>query len=138
MFGPLGIEQFQWDKYGKYLAGATRLWLLPEDLVKFAELFLNEGQVNDEAFISKEWLDKMITAETYTKELDKPDATFRRYAYGYGIWLAKEPFYFGHGTDGQRLIILPAKKTIILTLAEQVDTEPIDQILNELVEEVRK
>lgn len=136
LFGPLGIEQFQWDKYGKYLAGATRLWLLPEDLVKFAELFLSEGQVNGEAFISKEWLAKMIMAETYTKELDRLDDTFRRYAYGYGIWLAKEPFYFGHGTDGQRLIILPAKKTILLTLAEQVDTEPIDAILNRVVEEI--
>lgn len=135
LFTPLDIEEFQWDKYGKYLAGATRLWLLPADLVKFAELFLNEGEVNGKAFISKDWLDKMLTAETYTEELDHPEYTFRRYAYGYGTWFAKEPFYFGHGTDGQRLIMLPETKTIILTLAEQVDTAPIDAILNQLVED---
>ncbi len=138
LFSPLGIEEFQWDKYGKYLAGATRLWLLPEDLVKIAELFLNQGKVNDEVFIAKEWLDKMLTPVTYTKELDRSEYTFRRYAYGYGTWLAKEPFYFGHGTDGQRLIMLPEERTIILTLAEQVDTDPIDKILNELVEGIRK
>lgn len=137
-FSPLGIEEFQWDKYGKYLAGATRLWLRPADLVKIAEVFLKQGEVNGEAFIEKDWLDKMRTARTYTKGLDKPDYTFRRYAYGYGTWLAKEPFYFAHGTDGQRLIMLPEEQTIILTLAEQVDTEPIDRILNELVEEARK
>lgn len=134
LFSPLGIEQFQWDKYGKYVAGATRLWLFPADLVKFAELFLNEGEVNGKAFISKDWLDKMVTAVTYTKELDDSNYTFRRYAYGYGTWLAKEPFYFGHGTDGQRLIMHPETNTIILTLAEQVDTRPIDAILNRIVE----
>lgn len=138
LFSPLGIEEFQWDKYGKYLAGATRLWLLPEDLVKIAELFLNQGKVNDEVFIAKDWLDQMLTARTYTKGLDNSAYTFRRYAYGYGTWLAKEPFYFGHGTDGQRLIMLPEERTIILTLAEQVDTDPVDAILNEIVESIRK
>ena len=134
LFSPLGITEFQWEKYGTYLAGATRLWLYPEDLVKFGELFLNEGKVNGTTIIEKNWLDKMLTAVTYTKELDHAEYTFRRYAYGYGTWLAKKTFYFGHGTDGQRLIILPETKTIILTLAEQVDTEPIDAILNQVVE----
>lgn len=138
LFSPLGIKQFQWDKYGKYLAGATRLWLLPEDLMKFAELFLNQGEINEDPFISKDWLDKMLTAVTHTKELDNPEYAFRRYAYGYGIWLANGPFYFAHGTDGQRLIILPEEQTIILSLAEQVGTEEIDEILNMIVEEVIK
>lgn len=138
LFSPLGIEQFQWDKYGKYVAGATRLWLLPEDLVKFGELFLKQGEVNGEPFIAKDWLDKMVTATTYTKHLDIPEYVFRRYAYSSGAWLAKDSFYFGHGTDGQRLIILPEEQTIILTLAEQVDTEPIDEILNEIVEQVQR
>lgn len=138
LFSPMGIEQFQWDKYGKYLAGATRLWLLPADLAKFAELFLNHGEVSDEPLIAKAWLDKMLTPVTYTKKLDNPEYTFRRYAYGYGTWLAKDSFYFGHGTDGQRLIVLPEEQTIILTLAEQGDTKPIDEILNEIVEQARK
>lgn len=136
LFDPLSIEQFQWDKYGKYVAGATRLWLLPEDLVKFGELFLNQGQVSGEQIISKEWIGKMLNITTYTKELDRPERSFRRYGYGYGIWLAKDSFYFGHGTDGQRLIVLPTEKTIILTLAKQVDTNPIDKILNLIVKDL--
>lgn len=137
LFSPLGIEEFQWEKYGKYLAGATRLWVFPDDLVNFAGLFLNQGEVKGEAFIAKDWLDRMLTATTYTKELDHPEYTFRRYAYGYGTWLAKDSFYFGHGTDGQRLIMLPKEKMVILTLAEQGDTEPIDAILNKIVQQVR-
>ena len=138
LFNPLGIEQFQWDKYGKYLAGATRLWLLPEDLMKVADLFLDDGEVNGEELLSKDWFDEMLTPRYYTKDLDHSNYVFRRYAYGYGTWLAKEPFYFGHGTDGQRLIMLPEAETVILTLAEQVDTEPIDKLLNELIEEIRQ
>lgn len=134
LFIPLGIEQFRWDKYGKYLAGATRLFLLPEDLVKFGELFLNHGKVNGERLITEDWLDKMLTLYVYTKDLDVPKRTFRRYGYGYGTWLAEDSFYFAHGTDGQRLIILPEKDTILLTLAEQPDTEPIDELLNEIIE----
>lgn len=134
LFAPLGIEQFHWTKYGKYLAGATRLFLWPKDLVKFGELFLNHGTINDEQLITEEWLEKMLTLVVYTKKLDVPKRAFRRYGYGYGTWLAKDSFYFAHGTDGQRLIILPETKTIVLTLAEQRDTEPIDKILNDIIE----
>lgn len=133
-FGPLGIEQFEWEKYGKYLAGASRLRLFPEDLLKFGELFLNNGEADGLQLISEAWIQKMLTVSTYTKELDLSERTFRRYAYGHGIWLAKDSFYFGHGTDGQRLIILPKEETIILTLAEQIDVDPIDEIINKLIE----
>lgn len=134
LFEPLGIEKFDWEKYGNYLAGATRLWLYPEDLLKFGELFLNEGRVAGEQIISKAWLNKMLVGTIYTPELDHPEWTFRRHGYGYGIWLAEGSFYFGHGTDGQRLIILPEERKILLTLAEQVDTQPIDVILNQIIE----
>lgn len=133
LFEPLGIEKFKWEKYGKYLAGATRLWLMPEDLLKFGELFLNHGRVNGEVLISEKWLKKMLMPRTYTKNLDLPGQVFRRNAYGYGIWLAEESFYFGHGTDGQRLIILPEKELIIITLAEQEDTHLIDQLLDHFI-----
>lgn len=68
------------------------------------------------------------------KSVDTPHATFSRYAYDYGIWLAKDPFYFGHGTDGQTLTILLDKDTIIITLAEQPDNAPIERIINSVIE----
>ena len=38
LFKPLGIIDYQWEYYGDYLAGATRLWLYPEDLAKIGKL----------------------------------------------------------------------------------------------------
>ena len=133
VFDPLGVREFKWEKYGNYIAGATRLWLLPEDLLKFGELLLHHGNVNDKQLISENWLQKMRAINSYTVAADTPHATFRRYAYGYGIWLAKDPFYFGHGTDGQTLTIIPDKETIIITLAEQPDIKPIENMIDYII-----
>lgn len=86
------MQDFKWKRYGKYIAGATRLWLLPEDLLKFGELLLQHGKVNGRKLISEDLLQKMRTINTFTNAVDTPNATFRRYAYGYGIWIAKDPF----------------------------------------------
>lgn len=133
-FEPLGIETFTWEKYGYYLAGATRLWLTPDDLLKIGEIFINQGQIDSQAFISKDWLAKMLLPRIETPSLDASNRIFQRAAYGYGIWLSKNSFYFGHGTDGQRLIVLPQEETLIIILAEQLDTQPIDQEIDHLLE----
>lgn len=134
LFDPLGIKDFKWEKYGNYLAGATRLWLRPEGLLKCGELFLNHGAVNGRALISQDWIGNMLTVSHYTDKVDTRDATFRRYAYGHGIWLAKDGFYFGHGTDGQTLTIITEKETVIITLADQVDMKPIERLINYMIE----
>lgn len=133
LFDLLGIKNVKWEKYGNYIAGATRLWLLPEELLKFGELFLQSGKVKGKELISQQWIDKMLTINQYTASIDTPEAKFRRHAYGYGIWLAKEPFYFGHGTDGQTLTIIPDKETVIVTLADQSDMKPIEKTINYVI-----
>lgn len=133
LFDPLGIKDFKWEKYGNYIAGATRLWLLPEDLLKLGVLFLEQGKANGRQLISVNWLQKMLTINHYTEGADTPNQTFRRYAYGYGIWLAKEAFYFGHGTDGQTLTIIPEKETVIITLADQSDMKPIERLIDYMI-----
>jgi len=133
LFDPLGVKDFKWEKYGNYIAGATRLWLKPEELLKFGELLLQNGKMNGKQFITENWLQKMLTIHIFTDSVDTPHATFRKYGYGYGIWLAKDPFYFGHGTDGQTLTIIPDKETIIITLAKQPDIKPIERIINDII-----
>ena len=132
LFRPLDIEDYQWERYGKYLAGATRLWLFPEDLLKIGELMMNNGVHNEKIIVPKEWLDKMLKIYYYTPDVDTPGSTFRRYGYGYGTWLPKKDFYFGHGTDKRILTVLPKQKCII-TQAYQHDIKPIEQIVDSIV-----
>lgn len=133
VFGPLGIEDFKWEKYGNYIAGATRLRLFSKDLLKFGVLFLQNGKWDQKQLISENWMQKMLTINHYTERVDTPNSTFRRYAYGYGIWLAKDRIYFGHGTDGQTLTIIPEKETVIITLADQSDMKPIEKLINHMI-----
>lgn len=134
LFQPLGISSAHWEKYGNYLAGATRLWLTPQDLLAFGDLLINKGQVDHRQIVSQDWIEKMIQPYIHTKDVDNKGAIFRRHAYGYGIWLPKDPdFYFAHGTDGQILVLLPKKRTIILTQAEQEDITAIEELINDVI-----
>lgn len=135
VFAPLGIRDYKWEMYGNYIAGATRLWLHPRDLLSFGELLLHKGTVSGKRLISEDWIDKILQIRHYTASVDTPEASFRRYGYGYGIWLPKKDFYFGHGTDGQTLTVLPEQNTIIITLAEQIDLQPIEAIINKIIED---
>src|SRR5690625_5200712 len=78
LLDPLGVKSFKWEKYGDYIAGATRLWLLPEDLLKVGKLFLNVGKVNGKQLISKNWIQKILTINNYTDSVDTPNATHTR------------------------------------------------------------
>src|SRR5699024_11921472 len=83
LFNPLGIETFKWEKYGPYIAGATRLWLLPEDLMKFSELLLNDGKIEGKELLTKDWLEKMLTLRIHTEENDRKKRLLRIYVYDY-------------------------------------------------------
>lgn len=133
LFSKLNIHNYEWQKYGDYLAGATRLKMLPQDLLKIGQVFMNHGFYNHVRIISENWINKMLVPRFYTSEVDTPNALFRRYAYGYGIWLGKENIYFGHGTDGQTMIMVPNKNYIIITMADQNDKTEIEHILNDII-----
>src|SRR5699024_11155672 len=100
----------------------------------FGDLLINKGQVDHRQIVSQDWIEKMIQPYIHTKDVDNKGAIFRRHAYGYGIWLPKDPdFYFAHGTDGQILVLLPKKRTIILTQAEQEDITAIEELINDVI-----
>ena len=132
-FSELDITDYHWEKYGNYLAGATRLWLYPEDLLKMGQLLLNKGQYQGKSFISEGWIEKTTVLSNRTPDVDRADALFRRYGYGYGIWLTKESFYFGHGTDGQILLVVPDEDLIAITLAEEKDLHAIEAGIEKLL-----
>lgn len=133
LFSPLGIEDFRWERYGNYLAGATRLWLHPEDLMRIGDLILNNGVHNGRRIVPEAWITDMRRARYRTESYDTPGTTFRRYAYGLGGWVAKEGFYFGHGTDGQILTVLPERDYVVVALAHQHDMKPIEKIVDQVV-----
>ncbi len=135
LFEPLEIKNAHWVKYGNYLAGATRLWLRPEDLIKIGELILNRGSHKGKQLLPRTWIDEMTTIQALNPDIHKSERKHLiYYAYGYGIWIGRENLFFASGTDGQYIVILPEKKAIIVTQAQQKDTFPIKQIVDQIIE----
>lgn len=135
-FDKLNFEDYHWDKYGNYIAAATRLWLRVEDLNKIGLLLLNDGKYGDQQLISSEWIAYMKSLTSLTPGVDTDTTIFRRYGYGKGIWLAKDDnIIFGHGTDGQIVAAIPSKNAVITTLSEQVDVKELENIVGRIIED---
>lgn len=161
-FTPLGIEDWRWEKYGDYLAGATRLWLHPTDLMKVGEVLLAEavsgpsegsvppspssevasaaegngvGEAGAE-LLARGWVNMMKTPTMPTPKVDvASNSHFRRHAYGSGLWVgAKDGIFFGHGTGGQSLAIVPKKNAVVITLADQGDVKRLEQLVEKTIQ----
>lgn len=134
-FDRLNIHNYTWEKYGPYLAGATRLWLYPNDLMQIGKLLLNNGIFDEHQLVSKSWIDYMKQKSFETPKQDTPNRLFRRYAYANGMWIAKEKdIFFAHGTDSQMLVISPKDKKIILAQSIHSNLEDVEIIINDLLE----
>ncbi len=131
LFDPLGIIDYRWERYGTYLAGATRLWLHPHDILKFGELLLHGGQ----GIVSPVWVERMKRFTDFTPEQDTPtNPYFRRWAYGSSLWLSnRNGIFFGHGTDGQTLAIVPDREAIVVTTAHHVDVARLEELVDKAI-----
>ncbi len=136
LFSKLNIENFHWEKYGNYLAGATKLWLSAESLLKVGKLLMNYGRYNNQEIIKNDWVEKITQPTSIIKDNKSPNTHFKKHAYGMGIWLGENDIFFGSGTDGQSLVVIPEKNSIIVTLAEQKDVEPLESIIDYIVKEI--
>lgn len=131
LFGPLDITDYTWERYGKYLAGATRLWLAPHDLLKIGEVLLRGGQ----NIVPARWIERMKQFTDFTPAVDTPtNPLFRRWAYGSSLWLSnRNGIFFGHGTDGQTLAIIPDREAVVITTAHQVDVSRLEELVDKTI-----
>lgn len=141
-FQPLGISDWHWEKYGDYLAGATRLWLKPRDLIQIGRMMLTSTDRSEpEAHkvwdwpVPRSWIEMLKTQTALTPQVDTPtNPAFRRYAYARGLWLgAKDGIFFGHGTGGQTLAMIPKKDAIVVTLADQDDVTRLEELVEKTI-----
>ena len=61
LFKPMGITDFSWtkDKSGNP-HGMSGFQVLPEDMAKLGQLFINKGLWNDEQLINSTWFDEIV------------------------------------------------------------------------------
>lgn len=115
LFKKLGIDNSRWDRYGKYLVGASKLYLSADDLLKLGILVMNDGVYKGKMVVSSEWIEK-ISSKVYKNEKDYEDQFYlSNDYYGYGLWSGKDGVTYASGTGGQYVIFLEKEGIIIVT-----------------------
>jgi CubicO group peptidase (beta-lactamase class C family) len=113
LFTPLGISKVGWQfqPTGSAMTGGG-LQLRSRDLLKIAQLYLNDGHWNGKTILSTDWVKQSV----------RPHANARKDTdYGYLWWLQtfhtdgrSWPSWGMYGTGGNKVLVFPAAQTSIV------------------------
>ncbi|MNW54063.1 beta-lactam binding protein AmpH [compost metagenome] len=120
LFEPLGIETCNWeiDPQGIH-TGGFGLWLRPSDMLKFGQLYLQQGTWNNKQLISRELVAQSV------QPLISVDAPYRG-SYGWHWWtdsvsnpadMTSSPatqYFYARGYGGQYVYIIPSLQTVVV------------------------
>ncbi|WP_297688795.1 serine hydrolase [uncultured Anaerococcus sp.] len=136
IFSKLDIMKPKWDSYGKYLAGATKLYLSAEDMFKLGKIIINNGYYENQKIVASSWIEKM-QANLYrpSKDYESTNLLSDDY-YGYSLWTGKDNIKYASGTGGQYIIFLQ-KLGIIIISTNEGDVNKAYLIKNELDEIIK-
>ncbi|WP_435920929.1 serine hydrolase domain-containing protein [Paenibacillus sp. DYY-L-2] len=120
LFGPLGIDEYKWecDPQGIH-TGGFGLWLRPRDMLKFGQLFLQNGEWENKALISR----TMVSAAVQPAINTEPP---RRGCYAWHWWTDRYPdpngnhsekgfdYFYARGYGGQYIHVVPSLSTVVV------------------------
>lgn len=142
LFGPLGIEAYEWeaDPQGVH-TGGFGLRMRPLDLLKFGQLYLQRGHWQDRQLLSPSLVELSVSPAL-------PSGSHRQGSYGWHWWsdiyVAKDmdgdaekdthgdtnwdadrgssrsfTYYFARGYGGQYVYVVPAADAVVVVTADQ-------------------
>jgi len=109
LFAPLGISDFSWQEdFTGHSQGGTGLELLPVDMAKIGQLYLDGGQWQGNQILPADWVsDSMRVHSVYS-----PDVS-----YGYQWWLRAQGDVYALGWGGQQIRIFPEQDMVVVFTA---------------------
>ena len=109
LFGPLDIKQVNWEKTetGARQGGAG-LQLLPRDMAKFGELYLQHGRWLDRQIVPAEWVGQSSIARM---------AVTNGIQYGYQWWIPDGEGFTASGWGNQNIWVLPEQDMVVVFTA---------------------
>lgn len=138
LFGPLDIENVQWDTdRDGYHIGGSELFLTPRDMMKLGVTYLNDGTYDGRQVVPAEWVQEststQITGSFHGATVE----------YGYLWWLGignplftyldDESAFLAMGVRGQRILVLPERDTVIVITADQHDASQCDLLIRDFI-----
>ena len=123
---PLGFNLARWpqDPQGIYFGGNDML-MTPRQMIRFGELYENEGRIGDRQLIPKDWVEKADDGVGRSRWGSDRE-------YGYGFWIrdfAGHKSYYAWGYGGQFIFIVPSLDLVVVTTSRaDVTTERRDHL----------
>ncbi|NBO63754.1 MAG: class C beta-lactamase-related serine hydrolase [Acidobacteria bacterium] len=111
LFGPLGIRQLIWPRDPQRIShGFGNLHLLPRDMARLGQLFLDHGRWQGRQVVPAEWVEEATRRHLKTGGTGSSD-----YGYGWRIPVSGSPVTFeASGRGGQQISILRDLQTVIV------------------------
>lgn len=139
LFNPLGMRNvtLEFDGAGT-LQGSTYMLASARDWAKFGMLYLNDGVVGGKRILHEDWvdfcaaatLDTDYAAGFWTNRSEHPNARGR-----VRLGMPRDAF-FASGDLGQRIVIMPSQRLVVVRLGDSVDPTGDIRGLARLVKEV--
>ncbi len=106
LFSALGIYDYYWNRdLSGHSVGGTGLELLPVDMAKIGQLYLNKGTWQGEQVIPARWVEASACAHSYPSEI---------IGYGYQWWIRPQGDYYALGWGGQQIRVFPDQDMVLV------------------------
>lgn len=124
LFAPLGIDRPTWETNPEGIAtGGWGLNLRTEDIAKFGQLLLQQGQWEGRQVVPRAWIGEATTRQTSTGS--DPTSDWQQ-GYGYQFWRCRPAqAYRGDGAFGQFCIVLPEQDAVVAITSGTGDMQAV-------------
>jgi CubicO group peptidase (beta-lactamase class C family) len=149
LFEPMGIETPPWQWIGNtgVVFAAADQRLTSREMLKYGVMYLDQGFWNRKQIVSEEWVENSISpysgsGNTWFNHFLRPippgSNAWGSRGYSYGWWThefsGKIPSYFALGFGGQKIIIFPNHKTVVVfTAGNYTSADTSEKILTKYV-----
>lgn len=111
LFEPLGIEHPVWDTNFQGISlGGYGLRVRTEDIAKFGQLYLQQGQWQGKPLLPAEWV--TMATSRQTSNGSNPDSDWNQ-GYGFQFWRCRHHAFRGDGAFGQYCVVMPDQDTVV-------------------------
>ncbi|UQZ82151.1 6-aminohexanoate-dimer hydrolase [Paenibacillus konkukensis] len=111
LLAPLGIDGAEWETCPRGIhAGGWGLSLMTEDIARFGQLYLQQGQWEGAQLLPKAWVKEATSRHIANGDGGESDW---KQGYGYQFWICRHGAYRGDGAYGQFCVVLPEQEAVI-------------------------
>lgn len=122
LFDPLGIENPTWEMRQQYTFGGSGLAIRTEDIARFGQLYLQEGEWQGRRLVPAEWIEAATSRQTSNGSAPESDWD---QGYGYQFWRCRHGLYRGDGAFGQYCIVLQDQDAVVAITSGTRDMQGI-------------